>query len=144
MFFTSRISISATKFHHALIHLPLNLVTRLDNDIIDEKDYDKLKSTQISKFSKSTPELFDSLVNKNKICFSKPTVYLHEIRILGQQFNLNDDFLKIKFLKGLSDNIRPIIVAKENMTLDEMARAPDCIMDYEAGKGNSVLMGHLE
>ena len=111
---------------------------RLGTPAIDEKDYDKLKSTLISMFSKYSPELFDSLIDKNKICFSKPTVYLHEIRKLGQQLNLNDDFLKIKFLKGLPDNIRPIIVAKENMTLDEMARAADCIMDYEAGKGSSV------
>ena len=138
MSYTVRISISATKFHHALSHLPLNVVTRSDNDIIDEKDYNKLKSTLISMFSKSTPELFDSLIDQNEICFSKPTIYLHELRKLGQQLNLNDDFLKIKFLKGLPDNIRPIIVAKENMTLDEMACAADCIMDYEAGKGNSV------
>ena len=104
MFYTARISVSATKFHHALSHLPLNVVTRLDDDMIDDKDYDKLKSTLISMFSKSTPELFDSLIDKNKICFSKPTVYLHEIRKLGQQLNLNDDFLKIKFLKGLPGN----------------------------------------
>ena len=138
MFFTARISVSATKFHHTLSHLPLSVVTRLDDGLIEQKDYDQLKKTLIGLFSKSTPELFEELIDKTKISFSKPTVYLHEIRKLGKQLGLSDDFLKIKFLKALPDTIRPIIVAKENISLDEMAQAADCIMEYEAGKGSSV------
>lgn len=137
MFFTSKITTSSTKFHHALSNLPLSVVNRLQDDMIDCKDYDLLKKNIIALYAKSTPELFESLIEKNKICFSKPSVYLHEIRKLGQQLGVNDDFLKIKFLKGLPDNIRPIIVSKEGISLDEMAHAADCIMAYEAGKGSS-------
>ena len=138
MFFTAKITTSATKFHHALSNLPLSVVNRLPDEIIDSKDYDLLKKNIIALYAKSTPELFESLVEKNKICFSKPSVYLNEIRKLGQQLGLTDDFLKIKFLKGLPDSIRPIIVSKEDISLDEMAHAADCIMAYEAGKGSSV------
>ena len=133
-FVNSRITKSETKFHNTLTHLPLNVVSQISDEVIDSVDYDRLKNAVMTRFSKSTPELFESLISKNRICFTKPTVFLNEIRKIAEPLNVNEDFLKIKFLKCLPDHIRPIIVSKDNLSLQEMAQAADCIMEYETGQ----------
>ena len=133
MFITARVTSSQTKFHHTLSNLPVNVASQLSDAVIDSADYETLKKALVSQFTKPTPELFEDLINSNKIAFTRPTQYLNEIRKIGQQLSVNEDFLKIKFLKSLPDHIRPIIVSKEGITLDEMAHAADCIMEYEAG-----------
>ena len=138
MFFNAKITTSRTMFHHALANLPVGVVNRLTDSTIDNANYDELKKSILNIFNKSAPELFESIVGRNNISMTKPTLFLNEIRKVGQQLGLNDDFLKIKFLKGLPDTIRPIIVAKKDITLDEMAHAADCIMEYEAGQAVNV------
>ena len=133
MFITSKISTTQTKFHHTLSNLPVNVANKLTDAVIDSANYETLKKALVAQFTKPTPELFENLISSNKIAFTKPTEYLIEIRKIGEQLNVNEDFLKIKFLKSLPDHIRPIIVSKESLSLDEMAHAADCIMEYEAG-----------
>ena len=65
------------------------MVNRLPDDVIDSKDYDLIKKNMINLYVKSTLELFESLIEKNKICFSKASVYLNIIWKLGQQLGLN-------------------------------------------------------
>ena len=116
MFFNAKITTSRTMFHHALANLPVGVVNRLTDSTIDNANYDELKQSILNIFNKSAPELFESIVSRNNISMTKPTLFLNEIRKVGQQLGLNDDFLKIKFLKGLPDTIRPIIVAKKDIS----------------------------
>ena len=60
------------------------------------------------------------------------------MKLGGLASSFSDDFLKIEFLKVVSDTIRPVIVAKEKIYLNKMTHATDYIMEYEAGKCSSV------
>lgn len=131
-FIISKITVSSTKFHHALSNLPLNVLKKLDDTMITCNDYDVLKDKIITMFTKPAPELFDNIVSQHHLTCQKPSVYLNELKQIAVQSNLGltDDFLKIKFLKGLPDSIRPILVSHNASTLDELARFADTLISF--------------
>ena len=113
----ARITSSETKFHHALSNLPIRASNQLDDSVVTSKDYDTLKTTVIALFTKPKPELFDSLINQHKIMFSKPSTYLRDIRRIGTQLGVDDQFLKLQFLKSLPDNILGQLLLPRMMTI---------------------------
>ena len=129
-FVLAKITASATKFHHILSSLPVDVTNKLSEDVIDSNDYDNIKSSVIALYSKSAPELFDALLSQNNIMCSKPTLFLQEIRKLASQMNLNDDFLKIKFLKALPNHVRMSLVTYNSDNLEELARVADTLLAY--------------
>lgn len=133
MFSTSRISQSATKFNHVLSNLPIATVNKIPDATLDTQDYEKIKEAVIGLYAVSKPELFENLISKNNIIFTKPSEYLADLRKIAQQLNVNDDFLKLKFLKTIPDSIRLVIVGQQSQTttLEEMARLADALMEYE-------------
>lgn len=138
-FVLANITTASTKFHHVLSNLPVKILNQVSDDVIQSADYDKLKTSLIDLFSRSKPELFDSLINKNPITFTKPTQYLNELRKIATPLGLGEDFLKIKFIKALPDNIRPLIATYDsNTTLEELARVSDTLMSYNMSYGAQV------
>ena len=100
-FAAQRISNTRTKFNTILGSLSFNVANQLSDEVITSCDYATIKDALIFIHAQPKPELFDAFVNENKIMLTKPTLYLQEIRRIGQQLNLGDDFLRIKFLKAL-------------------------------------------
>ena len=130
-FILANISVPSTKFHHILSNLPLRVINQLSDAIVISLDYDKLKEALISLFTRSKPELFDSLINQNKIMCDKPSVYLRELRRIAAQLGVDDEFIKLKFLKALPDNIRPLLITyKDGTSLDELARVAETLLAY--------------
>lgn len=137
----ANITSASTKFHHVLANLPVKVVNQLSDAIISSPDYDTLKQALVTLFTRSKPELFDSLVSQNKILCTKPTLYLQELRKLAAPLEVTDDFLKIKFLKALPNTIRPLLVTYDsNTSLEELARVADTLLDYSGASpvNNSV------
>lgn len=136
-FVLANITVSSTKFHHVLSNLPLRVMNQLSDDVIASLNYDQLKQALISLFTRSKPELFDSLVNQHNIMCEKPSTFLRELRKIAAQLGVDDEFLKLKFLKALPNNIRPLLVTyDEGTSLEELARVADTLLAY--GSSNSV------
>ena len=138
-FILANITVSSTKFHHVLSNLPVRVLNQVNDDVIQSACYDKLKTALTNLFSQSKPELFDSLVTQNQITFTKPTQYLRELRKIATPLALGEDFLRIKFIKALPNNIRPIIATYDTSTsLEELARVSDTLMSYNVTCGAQV------
>ena len=75
-------------------------------------------------------------MTQNNILCTKPSIYLNELRKLASASSLgiSNDFLKMKFIKGLPESIRANIVTYQSDSLDEMARVADMLISYS---GNS-------
>ena len=104
-------------------YLLVGVANRLSDESIENANYEELKKSILDVFNKSAPELFESIVGRNNISMTKATLYINEIRKIGQLLGLNDYFLKTKFMKGLPDTIRPI--SKNDIILVEMTHAAD-------------------
>lgn len=129
-FSLANITVSSTKFTHVLSHLPMQVINKLSDTVISCNNYATLKDGLIQLYARSIPELFDSLIVKNNLCCTKPTLYLQELRQLGERLNVDDEIIKCKFLKSLPDNIRASLIAYDTSSLDEMARTADTILAY--------------
>lgn len=130
-FILAKVTVSSTKFHHVLANLPLKVINQLSDEVISSSKYEHLKQALISLFTKSKPELFDSLVNRNKIMCDKPSTYLRELRKIAAQLGVDDAFIKLKFLNALPSNIRPLLVTyDEGTTLEELARVAETLLAY--------------
>lgn len=143
-FIIAKITTSTTKFHHALSNLPLNVMNQLDDALINSADYQTLKDKIIQLYTKPAPELFDNIVSQHQLICQKPSVYLNELKKIAVQSNLglSDEFLKIKFLKGLPDSVRPILATHNSASLDELARVADTLMAYSPAQPNISQISH--
>lgn len=134
------ITLSKVKFSHTLPNLPMSTIKKISDSILMDRDYDSLKDAVISLFEQSKPELFDALMAKTKMLCTKPSVFLQDLKSLGDQLSMSDEFIKVKFLKSLPANIRPAVVTHESDTLEEMAKVADTLLAYQgSSEGSSVL-----
>ena len=130
-FVLAKITVPSTKFHHILATLPLRVMNQLSDDVITSMDYDRLKQALITLFTRSKPELFDSLLDQHNIMCDKPSTYLRDLRRIAAQLGVDDAFLRLKFLKALPNNIRPLLVTyDESTSLEELARVADTLLAY--------------
>lgn len=138
-FAIGRITSQVTKFHSCLSNLPMSVVSKLSENILTCNNYTTLKDSVIGIYAKASPELFDSIVSQNHVICTKPSLYLNELRKVASQLNvgLSDEFLKIKFLKGLPDSIRPLLVTHEANSLEEIARVADTLIAYSSTNVNT-------
>lgn len=147
-FVLAKITVSSTKFHHILSNLPLRVINQLSDEVINSSDYGELKQSLISLFTRSKPELFDSLVNQNNIMCDRPSTYLRELRKIAAQLGVDDSFIKLKFLKALPSSIRPLLVTyEESSTLEELARVAETLLAYgssNASVNNSANVSMVE
>lgn len=144
-FVLAGITRSATKFHHILANLPVRVINQLSDSVVSSADYDQLQKSLVSLFARSKPELFDTLVSQNQIVMQKPTVYLQHLRKIASQLDVNDDFLRIKFLKALPSSIRPMLVTYDPATsLEELARVADTLLAYNSDHVQSNVLNVSE
>ncbi|XP_076038153.1 uncharacterized protein LOC143023506 [Oratosquilla oratoria] len=132
-FALANITVPQTKFNHALANLTIPVLNQLDDDVVTSGDYDRLKKALINVLTRSPPELFDALVHQNNIMYDKPTTFLRELRTIGKQLGVDDDFIRLKFLRAVPSDIRPLLVTHAG-SLDELARVADTLIAH--GHGN--------
>lgn len=91
-FLLANTTISSTKFHHILANLPVKVLNQLTDSVVNSARFEDLKKALVNLFSRSKPELFDTLVNQNKVLYTKPTLYLQELRKIAAPLEITDDF----------------------------------------------------
>lgn len=131
-FVLANVSVPSTKFHIAFSNLPVCVTTQISDSVIADASYDDLKKAVIATYARSAPELFDTLMNQHNIMCTKPSLYLNELRKIASAggLGLSDEFIKMKFIKGLPDSIRSNIVTYKSNDLDELARVADMLMSF--------------
>jgi len=130
-FTTGRITSPATKFAYLYGSLPEDVVNKLSDAAANGNDYEALKAELIHTFTESKPELFDKLVNHSKYMDTKPSLYLRNLQQVASQLGVGDEIIRIKFLKGLPDDMRPTLLTYGSASLEEMARVADTLMSYK-------------
>ncbi|XP_076030365.1 uncharacterized protein LOC143018661 [Oratosquilla oratoria] len=137
-FCLSNVTVPLTKFYHALSHLPNRVLNQLYDDVVNSGYYERLKKALTDVLTRSPPELFDALVHQNNIMYDKPATLLRELRTIGKQLGVDDDFIRLKFLRAVPSYIRPLLVTHAG-PLDELAHVAETFMAHGHGnKGISV------
>lgn len=123
-FHISSISVSQTKFFHALSGLPILVVSRLSPEILRNQNYEELKSAVEKYYDATKPELFDSLLKETELV-GRPSNFLAEIRKIGQKVGVGDDLIRHKFQSALPPLMRPIIATQSSIGLDDLGSLAD-------------------
>jgi hypothetical protein len=112
--------------------LPANVIRRITTPVIESGNFATLRQHLEKMFKLSESESLDKLMSNASLTFTKPTLYLRELRDLAQSTEISDNLLKHKFLKALPTSIQPTIVAlAESKSLDEVANMADAVMSYD-------------
>lgn len=118
------VTVSSTKFYHALSHLPTRTVSSLDDDILTSADYDKLKAAVISHHESTKPELFEQFMQSSTLS-GRPSHHLAEMRKIAKKVGVTDDFLRHRFQQALPNNIAPIVASQSKLDLDAVGKLAD-------------------
>lgn len=121
------ITVSQTKFHHALANLTTDAIDTASFAVIESKDYDLLKTTIVAAYQRSKPELFDKLISSTTMT-GRPSACLRELRTLATKVNVDDDLIRHKFVQSLPSSIAPAVAAQKRLTLDELGTLADELM----------------
>ncbi|XP_023210996.1 uncharacterized protein LOC111613876 [Centruroides sculpturatus] len=112
----SNITTEVTKYHHILGSLDCEiaeLVANLISQPLTSTPYTGLKTRLIDKFEESESRKAKKLLLEIELGEKKPSALLREMRALaGTQ--VTDKFLKTLFLQRLPNNVRSVLVTKQN------------------------------
>ena len=135
----ANITSGETKFRHLLSNLPVDVVDKLTDEQASSNDYDQLKQTLISLYSKPDPQIFNELLTIPSSLTTKPTIFLQQLRAKCSQLNLSDDFLKVYFIQTMPTHVRPTLVTHSG-TIEDLAKLADTLIDYNLNSYNNVSM----
>jgi hypothetical protein len=112
--------------------LPANVIRRITTPVIESGNFATLRQHLEKMIKLSESESLDKLMSNASLTFTKPTLYLRELRDLAQSTEISENLLKHKFLKALPTSIQSTIVAlAESKSLDEVANMADAVMSYD-------------
>ena len=132
----TKITSSATQFHHLLSNIPLSITTGISESALDAENYDQLKAQVLQSYEKSKHDLFDEFINK-KVLDCKPSVFLNEILKAGQNVGVSEDIIRRKFEKVLPANIAPVVASQKTVALVDLGKLADDLMNLCCGS-NSI------
>lgn len=118
------ITVSKTKFYHALSSLPVSTVQRISENVITSEDYDQLKKSVVENYEATKPELFENLLSK-AVYTGRPSVYLSEIRQLASKVGVSDDLIRHKFVQSMPQSIRAVLASQQALGLDALGKLAD-------------------
>src|SRR5215469_3022516 len=117
------------KFHLAVLSLPDDMINRLPPSLLEEGSFEALQSYLSDNYEASTFEKYKML--KNLVYYNgKPSTYLFELRKLGSDLGLNDDYLMNVFIEGIPTPIARQISGM-GLSLDSLARRADEIVKFD-------------
>ena len=96
-FHLANITVSSTKYYHALASLPVDVVSQLSSADLVCADYDILKRKILAFHEASKPEIFDNFLRERPMT-GKPSHYLATMQQLAIKAGVGDDLLRHKFL----------------------------------------------
>ena len=122
------ITTSSTKFHHLLSNIPMSLISKIPDKILDDENYDNLKAELLTTYEKSKHERFDEFINKI-VLDDKPSVFLREIQKAAHDVGVSEDIVRRRFEKVLPPNISPVIAAQPDVPLNQIGKLADDLMN---------------
>ena len=123
-FALSNITVSSTRFHHALSALPGSVVMCLDDDIIEARDYDKLKIEVLEQTMPNRAELFDQFLQNSPLA-GRPSQHLQTMKRLAQQVGASEEMVRHKFQKSLPAHVALMLATQKTSSLEEIGRLAD-------------------
>lgn len=117
------------KFYHILASLPTDIVGKLQNSILESKDFDKLKDAVINQYEKSKPEMLDKLMSSS-IMTGRPSIYLNELMSLAGRIGVGEDIVRHKFIQALPHSIKPVVAAQIDLDLERLGKMSDDLLLY--------------
>uniref|UniRef100_A0A6M2DWR4 Putative gypsy52-i ag n=1 Tax=Xenopsylla cheopis TaxID=163159 RepID=A0A6M2DWR4_XENCH len=130
-FALSNISADTTKFYVTIAYLETQFAAEVEDVILNppvDNKYNTLKRELIKRLSISDERKLEQLLEKEEIGDRRPSQFLRYLRTLGG-ININDNIIKILWIKRLPPNIQVVIAAIENRELDEIAEIADKIAE---------------
>ena len=89
-FHLAGITITSTRFYHALAALPPEVVSQLSSDTLTAQDYDCLKNKVVELHEASKPEILDRFLRDRPLT-GKPSHYLAEMTQLAAKAGVSDE-----------------------------------------------------
>uniref|UniRef100_A0A5S6Q225 RNA-directed DNA polymerase n=1 Tax=Trichuris muris TaxID=70415 RepID=A0A5S6Q225_TRIMR len=127
-FALARITVSMTKFHHAIASLPDSVAAEVE-DLLEpygDAPYEYVKAKLLERFTSTTDERFRSLVDPHPIGDQRPSQILREMRRMAPgMIDPNSPFFRQLFLNRLPPNVQLILKATHPTNIDDLARAAD-------------------
>ena len=126
------ITADATRYYHIVAALDQQVTSHIDDVLANppaEDKYQHLKTTLISRLSLSTDERMRQILYKEALDDRKPSQFLRHLRSLGGTTPIPDDVLRPAWINRLPHVIHPILNAHLNLSLDELAKVADRVME---------------
>lgn len=123
-FVLKNITVSNTKFYHALSALPADVVSQLPDALIQAKDYASIKSAVIAFYEATKPELFEKLI-RTTVMSGRPSANIRELSSLATKAGVGEELVRHKFIQTLPSSIAPVLAANKTMSLTELGSLAD-------------------
>lgn len=126
-FHLANIRSSRTKYFHVMSQIPPEVLDKISQNDLDDEDYDKFKKSVIGTYEKSKIELFNDFLSK-QIYGGKPSVYLQDMVRQAGKLNIDNDIVRMQFLKTLPVQVRTVLAAHTSLTLQQLGELANDIL----------------
>lgn len=123
------VTVSTTKYYHALSNLPSDVVSHIPHDVFIQQDYDSLKTAVVSSYEKSKPEMLEKLMAQTTLS-GRPSLYLQEMRTLASKISVADDIIRHKFIKAMPNTVSAVLASQSGLDLTALGKLADDLMSY--------------
>ena len=139
----NNITVSRTKFFHAIASLPTTVVDNISTTILDSSDYDEIKKAVIAFYEKTKPELFAKLISST-IMTGRPSANLRELGQIASKVGAGDDLVRHQFIQTLPSTISPVIASQKSLNLAQLGVMADELMPLHTQINNLNLSDKSE
>jgi len=135
-FALKNITASATKYHHVVATLPLEVASRvlhLVEETPAEQPYEELKSGLLETYTLTEYQRAEALLHLPPLGSSPPGELLSQIKaLLPNNHGKNCFLVRHAFLSRIPENIRTLLLARTTDTLDELSALAETMMSASA------------
>ena len=137
----AKITLSSTKYHHVLSHLPEDIAFNLT--LSDDSDYEKLKEEILSSLKQNKHLLIEQALSRVEIGDKRPTQLVVEIKKRFSDIGLpaEECLVKSRLLSALPCHIKSALVGHDSLPLDQYAKVADSMLAVAQPKDNFLQIG---
>ena len=118
------ITVSSTRYLHALSNLPTEVLDSLPDEILDSNDYRQLKEAVNGFYTKTKAELFERLISTTPMV-GRPSAYLRTLQQIASKVGGNEDLVRHKFMQSLPPVIATALASQRSLSLTEIGSMAD-------------------
>jgi len=115
---------SEYEFFQMFRNFPPEVVMRLSGDLIENEDYDGLKTALSNYYTETRTSMFDKLCS-NCVMTGRPSEFLLDLIRMGQQCDVENDFIRHKFIQYMPAHLKPIMTLQKSCTSTELGNIAD-------------------